>query len=57
MGADRALFSGALEQTKSDIESVRTLGANEPFFGPTLSPDTQTSQALLVSPERIRRLI
>ena len=53
LGADRAIFTGSIEQIKSDIDATRQLGADEIFFiifaeGPM--------RDLLADMERFRRL-
>ncbi len=57
LGTDRWIFSGSLDQIKTDIDRVRALGANELFFDPTFSPDAQTAEAYLASMDRVRRLV
>ncbi len=56
LGADRWIFSGSLDQIKTDIDRVRALGANEVFFDPAFSPEGQTSEAFLACMEQVRRL-
>ncbi len=57
LGADRWIFSGSLDQIKTDIDRVRALGANEIFFDPTFSPDGQSADAFLACMERVRHLV
>ncbi len=54
---DRWIFSGSLDQIKSDIDQVRALGAHELFFDPTFSPDVATADAFQACMERIRQLV
>ncbi len=57
LGAERWIFSGSLDQIKTDVDRVRALGANEIFFDPTFSPDGQSAEAFLACMERVRRLV
>ena len=56
LGADRWIFSGALDQVRADIEKVRAVGVQEVFFDPTFSPDGETADAFFACMARIRKL-
>jgi probable F420-dependent oxidoreductase len=57
LGKTRPIFSGALEEIKSDINAVRTVGANELFFDATFSPGARSENDVLRIVEEIRRMI
>lgn len=57
LGKERWLFSGTLDEIKTDIEAVRTLGADETFFDATFSPGVRTEGDFLRILEEIRRIV
>jgi probable F420-dependent oxidoreductase len=57
LGTDRWIFTGSLDQIRSDIEQVRAMGAHELFFDPTFSPDGETVEKFLACMERVRELV
>lgn len=57
LGKERWIFSGTLEEIKSDIAAVRALGASEVFFDAAFSPGVRTEGDYLRILEEIRRII
>ena len=45
--ADRAAFTGSLEQIASDVEATAAIGADEIIFGMFLSPEEETVAGLI----------
>jgi hypothetical protein len=54
LGADRPSFAGSEDQIRTDIEAIKTLGANEIFF--IAFPDGPI-RALVSAMERFRSLV
>ena len=56
LGEGRGIFSGSLDEVKSDIKATRGAGADELFFDPTHSPDGASVETLFRSMERMKQL-
>jgi len=54
LGKERRMFSGTLEEIKTDVAAVRALGASEVFFDASFSPGTRTEQDYLRVLEELR---
>ncbi len=50
------MFSGSLDQIKSDIQATKNLGADEMHFDPTFSPDGTSLEGFLKSLEQLKEL-
>ena len=46
-GAERAVFSGTLDEIKADITRVKDMGADEVFLDPLFSPEAATAEGIL----------
>ena len=46
-GPERMVFTGSLDEIKSDIRSVKDMGADEVFLDPLFSPEAATSEGIL----------
>lgn len=57
LGKERWIFSGTLEEIKTDIAAVRTLGAHEVFFDAAFSPGVHAESDFLRILEEIRRIV
>ena len=53
---ERGIFSGTLDEIKSDIEGTAKLGADELFFDPTHSPEGASLDGHLKTMEMMKRL-
>lgn len=51
------IFTGTLEEIKTDVAAVRALGASEVFFDATFSPGVRTESDHLRILEEIRRIV
>ena len=56
LGEGRWIFSGSLEEVKSDIKATRDIGADELLFDPTFSPDGASTETFLNPMERMKQL-
>ena len=54
LGADRAIFTGSLNQVKNDIDAVKKLGASEIFF--MIFPEGSIED-LIAAMERFRNFV
>ncbi len=56
LGDQRGIFSGSLDQIKSDIQTTKNLGADEMHFDPTFSPDGTSLEGFLKSLEQLKEV-
>ncbi len=56
LGDQRGIFSGSLDQIKSDIQTTKNLGADEMHFDPTFSPEGTSLEGFLKSLEQLKEV-
>ena len=57
LGADRAVFSGSLEQIADDVRACGKIGASEIFFDPAFSPGGQSLEHWLSVLEQLQGMM
>jgi len=57
LGKERWVFAGAREETQSDIQAVRALGAHELVFDATFSPGVETEGDFLKIAKEMRLMV